>query len=387
MTVGWPKHELSGSTDIAGPQNASPYTITITITFIKGPSLSAKPSILVASPFETEYVDRMRAVVGDRANIIHALDLLPTAMYLADHDGPEDFVRTLADQKRWLDLLASADVLFGTPREAKSDILALCPNLKWMQGTSAGMGKAAERFGLVGTDVILTSASGTHAGPLAEFVFAALLNWSRHLQQLRSWQQDHHWQRFTASELAGKTMVLVGPGRIGRKIIATAKTFDMHVIAVGRERNPDRASALGSDSYVSVDQLSDVLPVADVVVIAAPHTGETDHLIGKPEFALLKSGVWFINIGRGAIVDEPELIRRLASGQIAHAALDVFAVEPLPIDSPLWDMENVIVSPHCSANAPRENERITDIFIQNLPLFLDGKFDQMSPRIDYRRLY
>ncbi|HRA47403.1 MAG TPA: NAD(P)-dependent oxidoreductase, partial [Thermomicrobiales bacterium] len=121
--------------------------------------------------------------------------------------------------------------------------------------------------------------------------------------------------------------------------------------------------------------------------IASPHTTETDHLIGKQEFALLPRGAWFINIGRGAVVDEAELIARLEGGHIAHAALDVFAVEPLPTESPLWDMDNVIISPHCSANAPRENERIVQIFIRNLHLYLDGRIDDMSPVLDKARLY
>jgi phosphoglycerate dehydrogenase-like enzyme len=101
----------------------------------------------------------------------------------------------------------------------------------------------------------------------------------------------------------------------------------------------------------------------------------------------MKPGVWFVNIGRGAIVDEPVMIERLRDGHIGFAALDVFQQEPLPADSPLWDMPNVLISPHCSAHAPRENERITDIFIRNLPLFLDGRYAEMSPVLDKTRLY
>ncbi len=346
-----------------------------------------KPTIVIASPYEPECAERIVTAAGERATVIYATDLLPPSTYPADHDGPDDFARTPQDQKRWLDVLGQADILFGLPREATSDLLALCPNLKWLQGTSAGMGKPAERLGLLQTDVIVTTASGTHAGPLAEFVFAALLTWTRHLDQLRTWQQDHHWQRFTAGELAGKRMTLVGPGRIGGQIIRVARAFDMQVSAVGRQDDPGRAAALGVDRYVSTARLGELLPETDVLVIAAPHTGETDHLIGKAEFDLLPEGSWFINIGRGAVVDESELIGRLQSGHIAHAALDVFAVEPLPEDSPIWDMEQVIVSPHCSANAPRENERILEIFLRNLPLFLDGQMNKMAPVLDKQRLY
>ncbi|HRA48712.1 MAG TPA: D-2-hydroxyacid dehydrogenase, partial [Thermomicrobiales bacterium] len=315
-----------------------------------------KPTIVVASPYEAEYIDVIQAAAGERVTVIYATDLLPPSTYPADHDGPDDFKRSPKDQARWLETLAKADILFGTPKEAKSDLLALCPRLRWMQGTSAGMGKPAERMGLTNTDVIVTTASGTHARPLAEFVFAAMLSWSRHLDQLRTWQEDHHWQRFTAGELAGKRLTLIGPGRIGQQIIRTAQVFGMQVSAVGRAVDPNRAAVLGVDRYEPASNLRALLPETDVLIIASPHTSETDHLIGKEEFALLPRGAWFINIGRGAVVDETELIARLLAGHIAHAALDVFAVEPLPTESPLWDMDNVIISPHCSANAPRENE-------------------------------
>jgi phosphoglycerate dehydrogenase-like enzyme len=249
------------------------------------------------------------------------------------------------------------------------------------------MGQPAQRMGLIDTDVIVTTASGVHGGALSEFVFAALLGRSRALDQLRTWKREHHWQRFTADELAGKTMTLVGAGRIGSQIARVAKAFDMRVIAVGRTGGPERGLALGVDEYWTTADLHEALREADVVVIVAPHTGETDHLIGAAEFAVMKPGVWFVNIGRGAVVDEAEMIERLGDGSIGFAALDVFQTEPLPGNSPLWDMPNVLISPHCSANAPRENERITDIFIRNLPHFLDGRYHEMSPVLDKTQLY
>jgi phosphoglycerate dehydrogenase-like enzyme len=348
---------------------------------------TSRVSIVIASPLEAEQVARIAAAAGDRAEVIHALDLLPPARYVADHDGPEDFTRSPADQQRWLDLLASADVLFGLPREAKSDLLALCPRLKWLQGTSAGMGQPAVRLGLVDSDVIVTTASGVHAGPLSEFVFAALLSQTRALDQLSEWQRAHHWQRFTAGELAGKTMTIIGPGRIGRQIARVARAFDMRVIAIGRTGGADRAEALGVEAYLPISQLDEGLGQADIVVVIAPHTGATDRLIGAAQFDAMKPGAWFVNIGRGAIVDEEAMIERIRDGRIGFAALDVFQQEPLPPDSPLWDLPNLLISPHCSANAPRENERITDIFIRNLPHFLAGNYDQMSPVLDKSTLY
>jgi phosphoglycerate dehydrogenase-like enzyme len=286
-----------------------------------------------------------------------------------------------------MEILAGADVLFCLPREATTDLRAICPRVKWLQGTSAGMGQPAVRLGLIDSDVIVTTASGVHAGPLSEFVFAALLGRSRTLGLLAERQRAHHWERFTADELAGKTMTIVGPGRIGRRIARVARAFDMQVTAVGRTGGGERASTIGVDRYLTTNHLREALAGADVVVISTPHTGQTDHLVGAAEFDAMKPGVWFVNIGRGAIVDEAAMIERIGDGRIGFAALDVFREEPLPADSPLWDMPNVLISPHCSSNAPRENERITDIFIRNLPQFLDGRYDEMSPLLDKTQLY
>jgi phosphoglycerate dehydrogenase-like enzyme len=343
--------------------------------------------VVIGSPLEAEHAARIAAVAPDRVEVVYEPELIPPARYIADHDGPEDWVRSEADQRRWMEILASADVLFCLPREAKADLLAICPKLKWLQGTSAGMGQPAQRLGLIDSDVIVTTASGVHAGALSEFVFAALLSRTRMLDQLGAWQRSHHWERFTGDELAGKSMTIIGPGRIGRQIARVARAFDMRVIAVGRTGGSERARELGVDQFLPIDKLQEGLRLADVVVIVTPHTGGTERLIGAGEFDAMKPGVSFINIGRGAVVDEQAMIERIRDGQIGFAALDVFQQEPLPPDSPIWDLPNTLISPHCSANAPRENERITDIFIRNLPLFLDGRYDEMHPVLDRTQLY
>jgi len=346
-----------------------------------------RTTIVIGSPLEAEHVARIAAIAPDRVEVNYEPELLPPARYIADHDGPADWGRSEADQRRWMEILASADVLFCLPREAKADLLAICPQLKWLQGTSAGMGQPAQRLGLIDSDVIVTTASGVHAGALSEFVFAALRSRTRELDRMAQWQRDHHWERFTGGELAGKAMTIIGPGRIGRQIARVARAFDMRVTAVGRTGGPERATALGVDQYPPIDRLREALHTVDVVVIVTPHTGGTERLIGTREFDAMKPGVWFINIGRGAVVDEQEMVTRIRDGRVGFAALDVFQQEPLPPDSPLWDLPNTLISPHCSANAPRENERITDIFIRNLPLFLDGRYDEMSPVLDKTQLY
>ena len=349
--------------------------------------VSDRTTIVIGSPLEAEHAARIAAVAPDRVELIYEPELVPPARYIADHDGPVEWARSEADQRRWMEILASADVLFCLPREAKTDLLAISPKLKWLQGTSAGMGQPAQRLGLIDSDVIVTTASGVHAGALSEFVFAALLSRTRELDRMARWQRDHHWERFTGDELAGKAMTIIGPGRIGRQIARVARAFDMSVTAVGRTGGPERAAVIGVDQYLPINQLREALQTADVVVIVTPHTGGTEQLIGAAEFNAMKPGVWFINIGRGAVIDEQEMIARIRDGRIGFAALDVFQQEPLPPNSQLWDLPNTLISPHCSANAPRENERITDIFIRNLPLFLDGRYDEMSPVLDKTQMY
>jgi phosphoglycerate dehydrogenase-like enzyme len=130
-----------------------------------------------------------------------------------------------------------------------------------------------------------------------------------------------------------------------------------------------------------------MLAGADAVVLCAPHTADTEKLIGAKEIAVLKRGVVFVNIARGPVVDEDALIAALREGRIEFAALDVYRTEPLPVDSPLWDLANVLINPHSASTAPSENGKIADIFIRNLRCFLDGRFEEMSPVLDNRRLY
>ena len=140
--------------------------------------------------------------------------------------------------------------------------------------------------------------------------------------------------------------------------------------AVGTDIQPSHQSV---DQFFEISNFCDMLPLADVVVLCVPHTPDTEKMIGEEEFTLMRKDAFFINIARGAVVDETALIEALKSGQLGGAALDVFDEEPLPTDSPLWDMPNVIVSPHSASTSDRENERITELFIDNLIRFLDGK--------------
>ncbi|CAN5760004.1 D-2-hydroxyacid dehydrogenase [soil metagenome] len=343
--------------------------------------------VAIGSPLEIEYVDQINAADHDGVHVLFRPDLLPPRQYVADHTGPAGWARSPQQQQEWEHLLVQADVLWDLPGNAHKPVLELCPKLKWVQTTSAGVGPAIKRAGLADTDVIVTTSSGIHAAPLAEFVFASLLFHTKRMVQLLEWQRERTWERYAAGELRGQTLVVVGPGRIGREVARIGKAFGMTVIAVGVADNAARHESLGVDEYVSRSGLDDALGRADCVVLCCPITPATEGMIGRGQIAAMKPGVALVNIARGAVVDEGAMIEALQDGHIGFAALDVFQVEPLPRQSPLWSMPNVLINPHSASTAFAENQRITDIFIRNLHRFLDGKYDEMVPLLDKKRGY
>jgi len=346
-------------------------------------------TVFITSPLEPEHVDRMREVGGDQVEIIYEPDLLPPTRYVADHDGPPDFRLSEEQQARFNAHLARAHVLWDFPKRIPGDgaLLRMAPRLKWVQTTSAGVGQLVARLGLVDSHLIVTTASGVHAGPLAEFVFMALLMHVKEYPRLRDQQQAHRWERFASDELAGKTMAIVGPGRIGREVARIARCFGMRPIAMGRDSSPERAATLGVERLYPRERLGEMLSQADAVVLCCPHTPETENLIDRDAFAAMKDGVVFVNIARGQVVDEEALIDALRSGKIAFAALDVFRTEPLPADSPLWDLPNVLINPHSASTAYSENRKITEIFCHNLRCFIEGRVDEMRNVLDKARMY
>lgn len=350
-------------------------------------ALAATTIVMIGSPLEAEHAARIAAAFPDEIELIYRPDLLPPPRYVADHYGSPEWHRTPAQQPEWRALLAKADVLWDFPHGEQGRLLDVAPRLGWLQTTSAGVGQHAKRLGLHESDVIITTASGIHGQPLAEFVFAVLLAHTKRLPHLAQAQHAHHWERFCSSELAGQVMAIVGPGRIGREIARIGHAFNMTIWATARDNAPERAAELGVDRLFARAELRSMLLGADCVVLCAPHTAETEGLIGAEELAAMKSGAVFINIARGAIVDEPALIEALRDGRLGLAALDVFATEPLPVDSPLWDLPNVIINPHSASTADSENRKLTDRFIENLGYFRAGRFDRLYPVLDMSRLY
>jgi phosphoglycerate dehydrogenase-like enzyme len=342
--------------------------------------------VMITSPLESEYAAQIAAAFPEQIELIYRPDLMPQTRYVADHGDPA-WQRNAVQTREWHSLLARAEALLDFPQYETLPMRELSPGLRWVQTTSAGVGPLVKRLGLQDSDLLVTTASGLHAQPLTEFVFAALLFHSKEIGRLQEEQRARQWNRFAGVELAGQTMAIVGPGRIGREIARIARAFRMRVVALGREANPARAEALGVDRLYDRAGLPEMLAVADCLVMCAPHTPETEGIMGAAEFAALKPGAVFVNIGRGALIDENALLAALRDGRIGFAALDVFRTEPLPLDSPFWDMPNVLVNPHSASTVVTENAKLTDRFISNLGHYLSGELDQLAPLLDKQRLY
>jgi D-2-hydroxyacid dehydrogenase (NADP+) len=264
----------------------------------------------------------------------------------------------------------SVEIVFGTPPR---DLLKRAPKLRWLQQWGAGADWLLQHPELADKDFVLTSASGVHAVPIAEHLLAFLLCFGRGFHKALRWQGQHHWQKVAQHdlfELPGKTALVVGVGAIGAHFATLASALGIRV--VGLRRDPSQ-SAPGVERMVGPEALRSELPRADFVVITVPLTPETRHMFAEEELRLMKQDAYLLNIGRGGTVDEAALVRALREGRIAGAGLDVFETEPLPEDSPLWDMEQVIITSHYSGLTPRYEERVFDIFIANLQRYLAGE--------------
>lgn len=267
-------------------------------------------------------------------------------------------------------LLPEIEIVVGDfPRE----FLTRAPKLRWWQQWHAGVDWLMDYPEAVALDFTLTNVSGLHAIPITEHIIAMLLAFARDLPNVVRAQSRREWiphERDDVFELAGKTMALIGVGGIGAYTAQIASALGMRVIAVRRRPQEETAGAVRT---LGIERLLDVLPEADFVVNTLPLTNETRGLLGESAFRAMKPSAYVVNIGRGATMDEDALVRALQEGRIAGAGLDVFDTEPLPPDSPLWTMDNVIVSPHYAGQTDRYDERAIAIFLDNLDRYLRGE--------------
>ena len=253
------------------------------------------------------------------------------------------------------------------------ELLPAARSLRWLQQAGAGADWLESHDEVRSLDFTLTNASGVHAVPISEHMLAFLLALGRGLpasirgQKERVWEENRSQDLF---ELAEKRVLVLGVGAIGARFAKLCAACDMEVVGVRRDPS---VPAEGVARMVGMEALHEELARADVLANTLPLTNETRGLIGRKEFALLNDGAVVINIGRGATMDEQAMIDALRSGKLRAAGLDVFETEPLPESSPLWEMEQVVMTPHYSGLTPRYNERVFEIFRDNLGRYLRGE--------------
>ena len=280
------------------------------------------------------------------------------------------------------------DVLYAgaPPREP-----GRAPALRWVQLHMAGVNALADHPLYTQTRLPLTTTSGVHAATIAEYAVAMMLALAHRVPRIGQWQarsgwppDEQRWPLFVPSEVRGATLGVIGYGSIGRELARIAKwAFAMRVLAC--KRDPSRRADDGyclpgtgdpegafPDEWLGPGQLDHLLAHSDVVVLCAPLTAETTGLIGSAQLARMRPGAYFVNVGRGASVDEAALAKALAEERIAGAAVDVFAQEPPPAGHPLYAVDNVILSPHVSGFLPSYDEKCSVLFAENLRRFLAG---------------
>jgi phosphoglycerate dehydrogenase-like enzyme len=270
--------------------------------------------------------------------------------------------------------LPEADVLLASFlwRNEYADV---APRLRFIQSISAGTDQFSREI-LKSRGIRLASAQGANERVVAEHAIALILAMTRHLGQARDNQHARRWAGMISDpaarqqELGGRTLVIVGLGRIGTRLAKLARAFDLEVIGV--RRSPRTADDI-VDEVVPPDRLLEVLPRADFLALTCPLTPETERLIRAEHFAAMKFGAYLINVARGKVVDEPALIEALSAGRIAGAGLDCFVEEPLPQDSPLWSFPNVLVTPHSAGETNRYEANVISIFSENLDRLARGE--------------
>ncbi|MBA9027037.1 D-2-hydroxyacid dehydrogenase [Peribacillus huizhouensis] len=319
----------------------------------------SKRTLIINTDLENQFIEKIKVVIPDWNILIGK------------------------DPQIWQDQLTEAEIIVIRKNEIMDTILSDQSKLKWLQSWSAGVNTFPLKQ-LEEKEVIVTSANGVHAYPISETIFSLMLGLTRKLHTYVKQQQSKIWDEADVSlEIHKKTIGIIGVGAIGLETAKIAKAFGMKVLGVRHSGKTEEYV----DTMYRIEHLNEVLPQCDYVVVTLPLTNETKYLFGTEQFKNMKKSAFFINIARGQIVREDEMITALKLKEIAGAGLDVFTVEPLPENSPLWNLENVIITPHSSGITEYYDQRvIEDIFIPNLKSYVDNKTPTINI-VDYRKGY
>jgi D-2-hydroxyacid dehydrogenase (NADP+) len=284
--------------------------------------------------------------------------------------------------------LAGADIVVA--QDLSDEQLARARRVRWLSSVAAGLDEIVTPA-LLARAIEITNASGVHGPNIAEHVLAMMLMFTRGMPALYRAQRARRWERNLKSrsdgpgELTGKTLLIVGLGRIGEAIAARARPFGLRIVALKRDPSTRHDAGVAVDELLPMDALDDALGRADHVCLTVPLTRATHHLIDAGRIARLRAGAFVYNVSRGAVIDEAALVAALRAGKLAGAGLDVFEAEPLPETSPLWDLDNVILTPHVAGVTPLYYARTAALFADNLERFLAGR--PLANRFDAARGY
>lgn len=333
-------------------------------------------TVAIAVPLEAEYVTRIQAATLG-IKVLHDPQLLPPQRFPADHSGDPSFQRTAEQELRYWEMLNKADVIYGFPNDSPAGLARVVqenPHLQWIHATAAGAGSSVKASSMNWSAlqrVKITTSAGVHAIPLAEFAILGILNGYKRTAELARDQMAAHWPelRTPTRLISGSNLVITGLGEIGLETARMARALGMTVS--GTRRNVQPTAGI---THVTDNQgLKGLLSTANAVVNTLPGTPYTEQLFNREVFSAMQPGTVFVNVGRGTVVDEEALLEALETGQVNYACLDVFSVEPLPRESPLWAHPKVLVSPHTASLSTSENRLITEKFCCNLVKFINGE--------------
>lgn len=276
------------------------------------------------------------------------------------------------------DKLAGAEIIVAVDHSFNDARLAAAAKLRWIQTMTTGT-DALERSRALRQDIVVTTMRGIHGPQMSEMAFLFMLNLARRFPQMLDNQRAHRWQRLDQVRLAGKTVLIVGTGLVAAALAPRCKAFGMTVLGVSRTPR-----ALDSfDRVEAYDRVKELAAQADFLILIAPYSKVTHHLVNAELLAAMKPTAFVLNLARGSLCDEAALLDALKTKRIAGAGLDVFNTEPLPAGHPFWDMDTVLMTPHCSGSSDDNLALQWPIIEGNLRCFLDGRPNNMINRVTF----
>ena len=313
--------------------------------------MNARPTIVTCFPIEPSQVDRIRAVASDTHDVV------------------------VAEQPDIGDAIMQADIFFGHAKTPVDWAAVVSQNqLKWIQSSAAGLDHCLTPE-VIASDIPVSGCSALFSPQVAETAVALLLGSLRKLPTFFTAKQEREYVRKPTADLRGKTIGIVGFGGNGREIAKVLRPMAHRIIATDQFPDACRdAVAAGTVNRIyPADQIDAMLPQCDVVVVTLPLSDGNIKFVGQKQFSLMRPGSWFINVGRGDVIDQNALIDALATGHLSGAGIDVAHVEPIEDDSPLWTFDNVIITPHIGAQSAWRVPETIDLFCLNFPRFIAGK--------------